>query len=76
MRMPRLRDDPAWRAMFARLDAKAKADRWAEADRWRALSPEDKWAEMADMAGRWRGLTPDLRDRIVARARAAVKGCE
>jgi hypothetical protein len=52
----RLRDDPAWRAMFARLKTKAVADRRAERRRWRALSPAEKWAEMAAMARRWRGL--------------------
>jgi hypothetical protein len=76
MRTPRLRDAPAWRAMFKRIDAKSKADRMAERDRWRSLSPEEKWAEMADMAQRWRGLTPARRDRIVTSALDAVEACE
>jgi hypothetical protein len=73
---PRLRDDPAWRAMFARLKAKATADRIAEAVRWRGLSAEEKRTEMAAMVGRWRGLTCERRDGIVTRAVDAVRDCE
>jgi hypothetical protein len=68
MKAPKLRDDPAWRAMFRRLDARDKAARRAEADRWRSLSHEQKWAEMAGYAHRWRGLARDQRNGLVTRA--------
>jgi hypothetical protein len=66
MKAPTLRDDPAWRAMFARLDAKDKAARSAEAHRWRGLSHRQKWEEMARAARRWRPATgPRVVDRLV-----------
>jgi hypothetical protein len=63
------RRDPAWRAMFHRLDAKRRADRIAEAVRWRGLSDEAKWAEMAAAAGRWRrGLSGKYAEQAQALA--------
>ncbi len=61
--MNRLRRDLAWREMFARLNAKAEAERVAEAERWRRLSTEEKWAEMAGYVRRWRRLSPPIHTR-------------
>ncbi len=64
--MSRLRDDPAWRAMFKRIHATYRAERLAEAQRWCQLSAAERWAEMADMARRWRGPADDLVRRVVS----------
>jgi hypothetical protein len=44
---------PAWRAMFARMDAKRKVDRIAETRRRSGLSHAKRWGEMADTVRRW-----------------------
>jgi hypothetical protein len=65
MRRRSLRHDPAWRAMFARLDAKIEAERIALCqERW-------TFKEIAAVVRRWRRLTrPGATDRLIARIQA------